>query len=306
MYGTNTPDSDRDYKGIFLPSKEQILLGKIPRTLTFDTKQNSNIKNTSEDIDTEIYSLHYFIKLACGGQTGPIDMLHCPNNLLIRTSKIWDFIVKERHRFYTKNLNAFVGYARQQAAKYGIKGSRLNDAKRVVDFLLDYNVSDYSSPNDRIGDIWDKLPEGEHINKIVDRKGNPLYQVCGRSVQVGARLGHAFDVFNRFVINYGKRAEMAAQNQGIDWKAVSHAMRAAIQIKEIFTKGIITFPLKEAEYLKKIKAGQLHYKNEVGPKLEELMAEIEELSNNSILPEKVDRTFWDNFLMEVMEEYVKW
>ena len=298
MYGTNTPDSDLDYKGVFLPNKRQILLGSIPKALNFDTKKNSNKKNTSDDIDCQIYSLHYFIKMACEGQTGPIDMLHCPKNMLKKTSEIWDFIVENRSKFYTKNLNAFVGYARTQAAKYGIKGSRLNDAEMVVKFLLDYD-------NDmRVGELWDKLPEGEHINKIEDKNGILLYQVCGRSVQQTARVEYVFNIFNNFLINYGERARMAAENEGLDWKAVSHAVRAAIQVKEIFTEGNITYPLREAEYLKKIKTGQLHYKNEVAPKLENLMEEIETLSKNSELPEKVDRIFWDNFIMEVIEKYV--
>lgn len=298
LYGTNTPDSDLDYKGIFLPNKEQIFLGKIPRSFNLNTKKNSNQKNTSEDIDCEIYSLHYFIKLACEGQTGPIDMLHCPKNMLINTSEIWEYMVKNKQKFYTKNLDAFVGYARTQAAKYGIKGSRLNDAQRVVDFLLDCD-------NDiRIGDVWDDLPKGEYIHKLNDIRNVPLYQVCDRSVQSTARVEYAFNVFNKFLVNYGKRAKMAAENLGIDWKAVSHAIRAAIQIKDIFTTGNIEYPLKQANYLKKVKAGELSYRDEVGPALEEMMDEIERLSKESDLPEKVDQHFWDNFIMGVIEEYV--
>jgi predicted nucleotidyltransferase len=32
LYGTSTEQSDRDYKGIFLPSAQDILLGRIPKT----------------------------------------------------------------------------------------------------------------------------------------------------------------------------------------------------------------------------------------------------------------------------------
>jgi len=32
LYGTSTPESVLDYKGVFLPSKEQVLLGQIHRT----------------------------------------------------------------------------------------------------------------------------------------------------------------------------------------------------------------------------------------------------------------------------------
>ena len=31
LYGTNTPQSDKDFKGVFMPTNEQIYLGKIPK-----------------------------------------------------------------------------------------------------------------------------------------------------------------------------------------------------------------------------------------------------------------------------------
>ena len=132
LYGTNTEDSDVDYKGVFLPDKRDILLNQIPKCRSISTG-NDLMKNSPDDVDEEIYSLHYFIKLACDGQTVAIDMLHAPDNMLIESSDIWNKIVKQKQRFYTKNLNSFVNYARRQASKYGIKGSRLNAAQQVLE-----------------------------------------------------------------------------------------------------------------------------------------------------------------------------
>ena len=58
LYGTNTKDSDKDFKGIELPCTEDILLGKIFRTKKLGTG-NDNSKNTKDDLDYDIYSLHY-------------------------------------------------------------------------------------------------------------------------------------------------------------------------------------------------------------------------------------------------------
>lgn len=77
-----------------------------------------------DDVDVEIYSLHYFIHLACQGETVALDMLHAPDEMIEVSSPLWEEIVKLRDRFYTKNLRAFIGYARRQAAKYGINGTR--------------------------------------------------------------------------------------------------------------------------------------------------------------------------------------
>ena len=135
LYGTDTPKSDMDYKGVFLPSLEQVYLQKVPHSISTSTKKSEHDKNEAEDVDNEIYSLHYFLHLACEGETVALDMLHAPTKFYIESTGIWDELVANRHLFYTRNLKAFVGYARRQAAKYGVKGSRLAEAKAVVTFL---------------------------------------------------------------------------------------------------------------------------------------------------------------------------
>lgn len=297
LYGTANEQSDKDFKGVFLPTKEQIFLNKIPKSITSNTKKDGNTKNTSNDVDTEVYSLHYFIHLACEGETVALDMLHAPDDMLVETSAIWKDIVANRYRFYTKNLKAFIGYARRQAAKYGVKGSRLNDAKRVLDFS---NLP--PSLHLKVKDVWDFWPVGEHIFKHEpDSNGVRMYEVCGRKIPETATVEYLTTVVQRFYDNYGERARQAATNKGVDWKAVSHAFRAAFQVKQILTENTITFPLKEANYLREIKEGKLDYQTKVAPELDRLMDEVEGLSLKSNLPMSVDRAFWDKFIIEKVE-----
>ena len=296
LYGTNTTDSDMDYKGIFLPTKEQVFLGKIPKSYNNAKKKAEGEKNTADDIDIEIYSLHYFIKLACEGQTVALDMLHAPADMILEKSDIWDAIVVNREKFYTKNLKAFVGYARKQASRYGIRGGRINAAQSVVNHLKDYY------PDTKMSDAWDWLPIIEHCYMIEDNpQGIRQYQVCGKIIQETVRVGYVLDILEKFLNVYGERAKLAAENKGIDFKAVSHALRAAYQVKELLTENTITFPLKEASFLKEVKQGKLDYLTEVAPKLESLMDEVEILSENSTLPAKPDRKFWDQFIIDTIE-----
>lgn len=301
LYGTNTENSDSDYKGVFLPSKEQIFLGKIPKSLSESTKKG-DVKNSISDVDTEIYSLHYFIHLACEGETVALDMLYAPENMWVESSDIWRELISLRYKFYTKNLKAFIGYARKQASKYGIKGSRLNDAKRILDYL-DLFASQFIP----LSEIWDDLPIGEHIikhDKSPETNNERMYEVCGRKINERAKAIYAYNIIKKFYDNYGERAKQAADNKGIDWKAVSHAFRAAYQVKQILTENIIIFPLKEVDYLKKIKAGELHYQNEVAPTLDNLMDEVENLSVKSHLPQYCDRKFWDHWLINIIDNSI--
>ncbi len=303
LYGTDTPDSDTDFKGIFLPTKDEVLLGKVPKSYNFTTKpKGAEGRNTSEDIDNEIYSLHYFLKLALEGQTVAIDMLHAPDNMIVEQDDkgIWSYLINHRKMFYTKNLKAFVGYARRQAAKYGVKGSRLNDAKEVLEFLAEHTTNGDILT---MGDIWDQLPKGEHIHFTEpDRQGNIFYQVCGKMMQKTIKVNYAFGIINKFYEEYGKRAQLAAENKGIDFKAISHAVRAALQIKEMLIKNTITFPLPMADYVRNIKKGKLDYKTIVAPHLESLMEEVEILTEKSTLPNKPDYKFWEEWLCFVLED----
>jgi predicted nucleotidyltransferase len=295
LYGTATSDSDLDYKGIFLPTKEQLLLGCVPKSHNYSTGKDYS-RNTKNDVDTELYSLHYFIKLACAGQTVAMDMLHAPDSMILKKSKIWEEIVKNKQKFYTKNLKSFIDYARRQASKYGIKGSRINAALQVLEILKK------EDPSKKMKEVWSRLPRIEHCYDVApDPNGMRQYQVCGKSFQESAAIGYVLPIIEKFYDDYGRRAKLAAENKNIDWKAVSHALRAAYQTKEILTESTINFPLRNADFLRKVKQGKLDYLSEVGPLLETLMEEVESLSLTSSLPEAVDRKFWDKYICETLE-----
>jgi hypothetical protein len=111
-------------------------------------------------------------------------------------------------------------------------------------------------------------------------------------------------MLENFINRYGDRAKLAELNEGVDWKAVSHAFRAAYQVKHILLDGGYTYPLPETPFIKLVKSGTLSFMNEVGPKLEELMEELEVLSEKSDLPKHTDRKFWDEWLLEVLSKEV--
>jgi len=46
-----------------------------------------------------------------------MDMLHAPENMILQKTKIWDEILLNKQKFYTKNLKSFIDYARRQASK---------------------------------------------------------------------------------------------------------------------------------------------------------------------------------------------
>jgi hypothetical protein len=309
LYGTSTPESDTDFKGIFMPDVRDIILGKAPKSVNNQMHKAEGVKNTKEDVDVEMYSLHYFIKLALAGETVALDMLHAPQDMLVGTSPIWEELQKYRHLFYTKNLKSFVGYAMGQAAKYGLKGSRLNVAQEFVDLVGPTpNADPRGEPwgTARLGELWDTLPVNEHARMIEDNaNGIKQYQICGKILQSSQTIGYAHRIMKSFIDKFGERAKQAASNEGIDWKAMSHALRAAYQVKSILQTGTIQFPLKEAPYLTDVKLGKLDFLTNVMPELEGTMDLVVGLSAASTLPEQPDHVFWENWLYATVLEHFR-
>lgn len=290
LYGTNTETSDTDYKGVFLLTLEECLLNKIPKSCNLSTKKGE-AKNSSEDIDTEIYSLHKFINLAVEGETVAIDMLHAPTNMLLYTSDIWQHITDNKYRFYSKNIRAFIGYALKQAAKYSCKGSRLSSAKDVLDFLK------FLPEDSRLGEVWEKIPRDDNVFNTVDSpQGIKQISVVSKIFQETSPIRVVLESLERFYENYGNRAKLAANNSNIDWKAISHALRAAYQVKSILVNKNIVFPLPQADFLKKVKSGTIDF-NIIAPILDREIDEVRELAEKSDLPEKADRRYWDDFIV---------
>lgn len=295
LYGLELPTSDKDYKGVFFPTLNDILLGKIQKCISENIKNSIGVKNEQDDIDSEFYSLHNFINMCCDGNTIVLDMLHAPKEMLLVNTPLWENIVSKRHMFYTKRLNSYLGYARSQVSKYGKKGDRLNSALMVKNnLLIRSQVFMYS--------IWDSLYTDENV-KFVEIESltgkEEFYEVCGRKIQRSIPIKSAIEIVDNIIKKYGERSKNSLD--GTDWKAVTHAVRACFQLKELYSEGTITFPLKEKNLLMKIKTGQLDFENEVSPLLENLFNQVEELCNKSGYPEKVDRAYWNEFIIDAVK-----
>ncbi len=100
-------------------------------------------------------------------------------------------------------------------------------------------------------------------------------------------IKNAHDIVRRLVEEYGQRALAAERNEGLDWKALSHAVRVGHEAVELFQTGRISFPRPEAKHLLEIKCSQIPYVKVAG-EIEQLLVDVEVAASNSSLPEKAD------------------
>ncbi len=303
LYGLDTPESDKDYKGILMPTRTDILMGNTDFHISKSTGTDDS-KNSADDVDTEYFSLHRFIKLAAKGETVAIDMLHAEPDMVVDFNKdylhLWRHLQLLRPFFYTKSMSAYIGYVRKQAAKYGVKGSRIAALELAITKLSNSAAAfGFDSP---ISHAKAFLPVNEHaqfVEQTHEKHGTQnFYEICGRKFQMTNRFDYTIENMTKILDGYGERAKLARDNNGIDWKAISHALRAGYQARAIFKNYNFSYPLAETAFLKQVKAGELDFVTEVQPVLEKLVDEVEELAAKSDFPEKCDTTEIYRFMRE--------
>lgn len=313
LYGTSTPASDVDYKAVHVPPAREILLQRAAGSVAERRVKGDGEKNLAGEVEEESYSTQRYLQLCVEGQTVALDMLFAPPSHMLATSHLWAEIQANRHRLLTKKSAAFVGYCRTQANKYGIKGSRVaaaRDAARFFDEALRLH-----GPTAKVREVADGLVEliGDHT-EIIHQKINSVghigvfFECCNRKVAFDGTIKQAAEVFQRVHESYGNRAKLAESNEGVDWKALSHAVRVGQEALELLRTGGITFPLPLAADILDIKLGRVPYAV-VARQIEELLAEVEEAAVVSELPESADLEWIDEFVKrayraEVMRGYI--
>lgn len=306
VYGTNLPTSDNDYKGIYLPTKEAILLQKVKKTLRESTGDQHS-KNTSEDIDEEIFSIQRYFELLLEGQTVALDMLFVPDEFILQSSKTWDLIRDNRTKFIHSGVSAFAGYCRTQANKYGIKGSRMGAVRRSIELIETF---DPYEKLDMYADTLKVFSSGvEHVDIVMCQGPTkevdaPHLEVCNRKYPFHSKVDYVLKCLKKIFEGYGHRARQAEQNEGIDWKALMHAVRVQAEARELLATGHITFPRPEKELLLKIRQGFMPYK-EVATIIEDGLEQLDLIQEESRIQKEPDRDFTNKLIMTIHEDIIR-
>lgn len=319
LYGTETEHSDVDWKGVYIPDARDILLGRSKGTIDLNEKVDHRTglqrKNYPGETDFELYSLQKFMSLAAEGQLPALDMLFATplvggTDIDGVMSDIWIRIWENRDKLACNQTRVFFHYAYHQASKYGVKGSRMAAAEKAAEFFAELagNLGSKIKLRDidvTLTEAFEDVPHCSIVEiKQVSGEMMKAFECCGRKVMWNVSLKTARDIYTKLFDDYGHRARKAKNNQGVDWKALSHAVRVGREAVEYLRTGFITFPRPEAQRLVMIKRGEMDYQK-VAEEIEQLLDDVRDAADKSDLPDEPDYQWIDDFVTDVYTERVK-
>jgi hypothetical protein len=314
LYGTDDESSDIDSKMVYLPDHGKLLLGhKIKNRVVRDVKPNEKMNAGEEEIEfiplqrlafdffegqSYAYELVFAFKSGAQNYRFQYDdsSAHWLNAYF--TALFSEFIKELSTKFLTSDISKMVGYAAHQAQVYGVKGERLNAVERLIEEL-----EKVENPQEtRIKDV--ELPLtvlNGYVHYSYIKGSNEEYkdtlalQVNDRYYHQTERVSNVIGALKKLVEKYGHRAKKA-QEQEVDWKALSHAIRIAYQATEILGAQKLEFPLEIADYLLAVKRGRVEFEDAVHS-FEMLNTAMDKLLKTTKLPSKTP---------ELREEFEVW
>lgn len=287
LYGTDTAESDVDYRGVCVPPMD-VLLDPF---MNFDQKDSG-----FKEEDRAIYALGKFFKLCANANPNIIELLYVPEkNIIFKTSE-WDKIILNKGLFLSKKIKyTFTGYAFSQLK--AIKNHRqwfINPPKekpiRKMFGLTDSPIVSGENLNNSLNIPMELFKKEYHEELLRERE----YRLTKKK----------WDNYVSWHDNRNPKRRELEDRFGYDAKYASHLIRLMTEGKELLLTGKIIFPLKNAYEIKAVKNGKYSYE-EIIKYAETLDKEFETWYTQSPLPNKPNRVALKKLYLDIIKNYGK-
>ena len=283
-YGTNTPLSDIDIKGICIPPKEVFFgLGK-----PFEQAE------TNEPNDMVIYDLRKFLSLASNTNPNIIEVLFTDKDDWLKTTPIFEKLHQNRHLFINKKArHSFAGYAHSQLKRIKSHRSWLLNPMETRPARSEYGLSETSKVNKSDFGATDKLIEsGVEINTSVME----LFQK-EKAYQSKLNSWKQYEYWKK-TRNVDRSATEA--KFGYDTKHAMHLVRLLKMCREILETGEVHVKRPDAPELLSIRNGEWSYEKLVAWS-EEQNNDLDQMYKTSTIPNNADFDKINNLCQELIQ-----
>ncbi len=292
-YGTNTPTSDLDIKGVCIE----------PRAYHFgflnNFEQHEHMGSKSDGVDKVIYSLKKFAKLAADCNPNIIEVLHVDESDVLKIDEFGEELRAIKDEFLSKKAKfTFSGYAHAQLKRIKTHRSWLLNPPKEAPVRSAFGLSETTKVSaSELGVLEAAVKEGIEIEMPKD-----VLALFTREKQYLAAKTHYDQYVNWCKSRNSARAELEAK-YGYDTKHGGHLLRLMRMCREIlvFHKVIVKRP--DAKEILEVRAGNRSY-DSVIDEAEKIETECEELYKTSTLRKEPDRVKLDNIVIDMTERYL--
>jgi predicted nucleotidyltransferase len=284
LYGTSTPESDDDIRGVCIPPMEVLL----------DPFMKFNVKDSFDGEDKAIYDLGKFMSLCADSNPNIVELLFVPEQNTLFTSPEWKLVVENKNLFLSKNVkHRFLGYAFAQ----------LEAIKRHREWFI--QPPDHKPTREEFGLKQTPLVSEGALQNVL-AVSHELFLPEHHDELVRERAYRdakkKWDNFQQWQKNRNPKRKGTEEKFGYDTKYASHLFRLMEEGKELLLTGNITFPLPKAKQLLEIKNGFLTYER-VLTLASTIEIEFEDLYDRSILPHNPNRNSLKELYFEIVKGY---
>lgn len=266
LYGTFHEKSDYDFKAIVLPSMDDLLCNKkLQNVKEKPIGIKAQDKMIAGGVETEYLPLQVFLDDFYNGQTYALETAFAISQGFYEGDADFKAIIDELlSLFLNRNVKKMMGYAIGQARLYGVKTERYASIKRIIELIQKQIMIDGELVTSLIDHplLITELFTIEHVKFIqISTHGNDTNKVdaidvIGKTYLFTNKLTTIVNSLHIVFEQYGGRVK-EFEGEGVDWKALSHAIRITEQVVELCSTCRIVFPRPNAKKLADIKNGKI-------------------------------------------------
>ena len=335
-YGTNTPESDTDIRGVCIPRDVSYYLG-------MGIKQFEQKDKGWED-DRVVYNLQKAMKLMADGNPNMIDLLFTDERHWLVHTDEWARICIYRDKFLSKRMrHSYGGYAFSQLSRIERHRGYLlhpptkkptredfklperkvlaaDDIGAVQWLLANFlkNTAQYMNFSDQakseleesanyIGVVQSNLSsdiseeQWAVIQKAIDASDEFIHFMMREKAYTNAL--NEWNSYAEWNNTRNDKRRVLEQMYGYDTKHAMHLVRLMKMGIEILETGTVNVFRDDREELKAIRNGAWTYE-QVKEFADNSEKKLDSLYKTSTLPHNPDRNFIDNLCQSVVESYV--
>jgi predicted nucleotidyltransferase len=307
-YGTFTPTSDYDYKGVAIPPKEYFL-GYAFRFEQFEQKPKKSEETEDEAAgsddqdeveDKVVFDIRKFINLAADCNPNIIEVLHTDPSSHIVVTKIGERLLEARDLFLSKKAkHTFSGYAHAQLKRIKTHRSWLLNPPKGKPMRSDFGLPEEGNKVVS-GSIMGAFDE---LNASGYSFGGEVMTAIQKEKQYATALQH-WKQYKSWEANRNKDRAALEAKYGYDTKHGMHLVRLMRMCVEILEgKGVLVLR-PDAEELREVRHGAWSY-DQLMEEAERLEKRAEELYATSTLRHKPPVHELDKLCVSLVEEYLK-